>query len=112
MKRCPSCKRDISKGGHFVPPSIGDPGFFACDSILEAEKKIEEDKRSLANTVIVESYASGKLRYYYHKTCFKLQTVLDQNRVAEVPGTATFEAFEKDEFDGEQHECFVCEASI
>ena len=27
---CMNCGEDISKGGHFVPPCFGDPGFFHC----------------------------------------------------------------------------------
>ena len=29
-KTCINCGEDISKGGHFVPPCVGDVGFFIC----------------------------------------------------------------------------------
>jgi hypothetical protein len=28
---CVNCGEDISKGGHYVPPSTGDKGFFYCE---------------------------------------------------------------------------------
>jgi hypothetical protein len=27
---CPNCKELLVNGGHFVPPSFGDPGIFIC----------------------------------------------------------------------------------
>lgn len=31
-RRCPKCNKVIKKGqGHFVPPSLGEEGFFGCE---------------------------------------------------------------------------------
>ncbi len=30
-RRCPNCKKELMHGeGHFVPPSFGEEGFYAC----------------------------------------------------------------------------------
>ena len=40
---CMNCGKDISKGGHFAPPSMGEPGFFICDkpTMTELERIVE-----------------------------------------------------------------------
>ena len=30
MSKCINCGEDISINGHYVPPSLGDAGFFSC----------------------------------------------------------------------------------
>ena len=32
---CYNCHHSLAKGGHFVPPSFGDPGFYACESFCD-----------------------------------------------------------------------------
>jgi hypothetical protein len=44
---CPNCGRNISKGGHFVPPSLGDEGFFACESFKTDESEEEYERNKL-----------------------------------------------------------------
>lgn len=34
---CPEC--GDPKGGHFVPPSLGEKGFYICDAVKAHEKK-------------------------------------------------------------------------
>ena len=36
MSYCPKCK--TQNGPHFIPPSVGEPGFFSCDSAEETEE--------------------------------------------------------------------------
>ena len=32
---CPNCKQSITSGGHYVHPSMGDEGFYACPHVPE-----------------------------------------------------------------------------
>ena len=41
---CPYCKR-FCVGGHFVPPSAGEPGFAACESLWERDDQNPDVKR-------------------------------------------------------------------
>ena len=41
---CPYCHR-FAKQGHFVPPSLGDPGFAACQDLWERDDIDPEVKR-------------------------------------------------------------------
>lgn len=36
---CPNCKQRIT-GGHFVPPSLGEKGFYICEE-LAGEKTVD-----------------------------------------------------------------------
>jgi hypothetical protein len=29
-RRCPNCNGVLLQGGHFLPPSLGEPGYFIC----------------------------------------------------------------------------------
>lgn len=35
---------EYAKGAHFVPPSLGDPGFFACEAFCEVCRPAPETK--------------------------------------------------------------------
>jgi len=37
---CPNCGKP---GSHFVPPSLGDEGFFICETQKNKESKMHED---------------------------------------------------------------------
>ena len=40
---CYNCGHDLSKGGHFVPPSFGDEGFYACKAFCPECQRIIDD---------------------------------------------------------------------
>jgi hypothetical protein len=29
-RKCPNCNEVLLRNGHYVPPSLGEPGFFIC----------------------------------------------------------------------------------
>ena len=33
QKTCPRCGADIEDGGHYMPPSLGEPGRWVCDYV-------------------------------------------------------------------------------
>jgi hypothetical protein len=40
LRLCPNCGEDITiKGGHFVPPSFGEKGFFVCERVILTEEQ-------------------------------------------------------------------------
>ena len=47
---CPNCHEDISNGGHFVPPSLGDDGFFACESFKLLKASVSSPEPAPAPT--------------------------------------------------------------
>jgi hypothetical protein len=41
---CPNCREPLTDGGHFVPPSLGERGFFICQELKALEAKPMSDK--------------------------------------------------------------------
>lgn len=40
---CPNCGKVLKKGqGHFVPPSMGEPGFFGCEKVLDLMEALKD----------------------------------------------------------------------
>jgi hypothetical protein len=45
--RCPNCGE---LGPHFVPPSFGDPGFYACEALNRAARAARDFEQAMATT--------------------------------------------------------------
>jgi hypothetical protein len=41
---CPNCREPLTDGGHFVPPSLGERGFFICQELKALEAKPMSDE--------------------------------------------------------------------
>lgn len=52
VNTCINCGENISKGGHYVPPCFGDPGFFYC--------KPKEKCMTCGGKGEIESSSSGR----------------------------------------------------
>ena len=56
MSHCPNCK--TNDGPHFVPPCVGEPGFFVCDT---PEKRHQEFR--IYYESILTNYAPGSPKW-------------------------------------------------
>lgn len=45
--KCPRCGED---GPHYVPPSLGEDGFYLCDEAVQRDEKLREDIEEWLNS--------------------------------------------------------------
>lgn len=79
MRQCPNCKRELTAGGHFVPPSLREPGFCICEQL----NRIDDEQKIFATHKNIERIGDGELAWcadckggeieLYEQTCEQRQ---------------------------------------
>jgi len=79
---CPNCREPLTDGGHFVPPSLGERGFFICQELKALEAKpMSDEGRARARRLA----AGWERRFYSELWVDEIEAALTAARAEGIP---------------------------